>query len=109
MKSEGVGLVVGYLYFSQAQDLDLSPDSLEWNWSCGNFLTICKDFVSLQMVGKFPQTQFCFSINILLAAPLLSCLLSVQEERLEIEATFGSMPKKRKCSKVPRIVQNAQN
>ena len=50
MKSEGVGLVVGYLYFSQAQDLDLSPDSLEWNWSCGNFPTICNDFVSDTMV-----------------------------------------------------------
>ena len=58
LKSEGVGLVVGYLYFSQAQDLDLSPDSLEWNWSCGNFPTICNDTKSLQMVRKFPQDQF---------------------------------------------------
>ena len=36
--------MVGYLYFSQAQDLDFVPDSLEWNWTCGNFshhLSVC--------------------------------------------------------------------
>jgi hypothetical protein len=30
-------LVAGYLYISQPQDLDFGPDSLEQNWSCGNF------------------------------------------------------------------------
>ena len=36
-----------YLYFSQAQDLDFVPDSLEQNCICGNFPTIvmtCNDF-----------------------------------------------------------------
>ena len=30
-------LVAGYLCISQPQDLDFGPDSLEQNWSCGNF------------------------------------------------------------------------
>ena len=49
MKSEEWKLLVGYLYFSQAQDLDFVPDSLEQNWSCENFPTIvmtCNDFIT---------------------------------------------------------------
>ena len=43
-----------YLYFSQAQDLDFVPDSLEQNCICGNFPTIvmtCNDFYN---GGKIP-------------------------------------------------------
>ena len=46
----GGELMVGYLYFSQAQDLDFVPDSLEQNWICGNFPTIVMTFT---MVGIF--------------------------------------------------------
>ena len=46
--------MVGYLYFSQTQDLEFAPDSLEQNFICENFPTIvmtCNDFYN---VGKIP-------------------------------------------------------
>ena len=54
---EQLGMWAGgriYLYFSQAQDLDFVPDSLEQNWICGNFPTILKVITSHQI-------QFCSS------------------------------------------------
>ena len=48
------GLMAGYLYFFQVQDLDCVPDSLKQNWICGNFPTIvmtCNDFDN---GGKIP-------------------------------------------------------
>ena len=46
---EQLGMWAGgriYLCFSQAQDLDFVPDSLEQNWICGNFPTIVKVITS---------------------------------------------------------------
>ena len=69
----------------------------------GIFPTIVSDTESLQMVGKIPTNPSSASvnldqnpdpeagksINILPPAPLLSCSLSVKEERSEEEAFFG--------------------
>ena len=58
---EQLGMWAGgriYLCFSQAQDLDFVPDSLEQNWICGNFPTIVKVITNHY---KFPQIQFCSS------------------------------------------------
>ena len=54
---EQLGMWAGgriYLYFSQAQDLDFVPDSLEQNWICGNFPTIVKVITSHYNGGKIP-------------------------------------------------------
>ena len=58
--------------------------------------SIVSDTESLQMVGKIPtvdlenrSSAWEKSINILPAAPLLSCSKSVKEERSEEEALFG--------------------
>ena len=68
-------------------------------WSVGIFPTICKDKIHHHLsfimtcndcnLGQNPDLVPEKSINILPAAPLLSCSLSVKEERSEEEALFG--------------------